>query len=301
MVFSKGKRIVYQAIAPHPVMSYNDYMIYEYDDSIHFLKSTLQSKAEVNSSYSLRAFAKKLGLSAGALSSILNRKKKLSVERAHEVANALGLNADATEYFMALVQLEGAKSDSLKIQYLEKVKALNPKINQSKNLKQTLLTLEHFKLISDWYGLAILELISGPVGEWNIKTIAKKMGLSKVNVELTLERLTKLELIEENADGSYKRIAETVMVQSQVPSDALKKYYEGVHAESLKSVFSQTPSEKVIGAQVFAFDPSQLEEVRELTNAYLDSLNELAAAGINKTEIYQAITNVFKLTQKDSI
>ena len=273
-------------------------MIYEYDNSINFLRSTLQDKSEVNSSYSLRAFAKKLGLSAGALSSILNRKKKLSVERGYEVAKALGLNTEETEYFMALIQLEGAKSEALKIQYLEKVKNLNPKISQSKNLKQTILSLEHFKLISSWYGLAVLELISSPVGEWNAKSISKKLRLTKLDTELTLERLLKLELIEEAGSGAFKRSVETVMITSQVPSDALRKYYEGVHGESLKSIKEQSPAEKVIGAQVFSFDTSQLEEVRRLTNSYLDSLNDLAATGKNKTEVYQAIANVFRLSEK---
>lgn len=276
-------------------------MIYEYDNSIHFLKSTLKEKAEVNSSYSLRAFAKKLGLSPGALSLILNRKKKLSVERAYEVAKALDLNTEETEYFMTLIQLEGAKSQALKIQYLEKIQSLNPKINQSTNLKQTILTLEHFKLISNWYGLAILELISAPKGEWNSKAIAKKMGLSKLEVELTLERLLKLELIEEAQNGTFKRVVDTVMVQADVKSEALLKYYEDVHAESVKSIKEQAASERVIGAQVFAFDPAQLDEVRKRTHDYLDGLNELAAAGKNKTEIYQTITNVFRLSQKESI
>ena len=57
----------------------------------------------------------------------------------------------------------------------------------------------------------------------------------------------------------------------------------------------------MIGAQVFAFDPEQLEEVRKLTDDYLNSLNELAAKGENKTEVYQAITNIFRLSQRETI
>lgn len=300
-MFSKGNHFVYQVIARRPVPSYNWFMIYEYDNSIHFLKSALQKKAAINSSYSLRAFAKKLGLSPGALSLILNRKKKLSVERAYEVARALELNAEESDYFMALIQLEGAKSEAMKMQYLEKVKGLNPRLVDSVNLKQTILSLEHFKLISNWYGLAVLELLSAKNTEWTAKSIAKKMDLSKIEAELTLERLLKLELIEEKANGSYVRAADTVMITSQVPSDAIRKYYEDVHEKSLKSVREQAPSEKVIGAQVFAFDPEQLEEVRKLTDDYLNSLNELAAKGENKTEVYQAITNIFRLSQRETI
>lgn len=271
-------------------------MIYEYDNYIHYLKDTLKAKSKTNPSYSLRAFAKKLDLSPGALSLILNKKKNLSVARAYEVAQFLELDTNETEYFTALIQLESAKSETLRLQILEKIKNLNPNIKHSKNLKQTILTLEHFKLISEWYGLAILELISGIEKDWTSKDIAKKLSLSKLDVDLTLERLIKLELIEETNNGIYKRVAETLMIESQIPSDAIRKYYEGVHEKSRLSIREQRPNEKVIGAQVFSFDLEQLEDVRKLTDDYLNALNELAALGKNKTEVYQAIANVFRLS-----
>lgn len=276
-------------------------MIYEYDDSINFLKSTLQKKAKLNSSYSLRAFAKKLGLSPGGLSLILNKKKKLSVERAYEVAMGLELKKEEAEYFLALIQLEAAKSSALRMQYLERLKSLNPHFNEGSIFKQSLLTLEHFKLISEWYGLAILELITELKGNWDAKSIAKKMGLSKIEVEVVVERLLKLELIQEKDVGGYERVVETLLVESPLANDALRSYYEGVHEESRKSIRAQSPAEKVIGAQVFAFDVAQLEDVRKLTNDYLDQLNDLAARGNNKTEVYQAIANVFKLTKQESL
>lgn len=275
-------------------------MVFKYDDSISFLKSTLEEKARINTSYSLRAFAKKLGLSPGGLSLVLNRKKRLSLERAYEIAGALELNAEETEYFLALIQMEGAKSEALKLQYLDRVKELNPHISGSQNLKKTLLGLEHFKLISDWYGLAILELISGVKGKWDAKSISKKLKLTKIEVEVMLERLVKLEIIKE-VDGSFKRNVDTLMIESHVPSEALRSYYEGVHEQSLKTIRTQGPAEKVIGAQVFAFDPSQMEEVRELTNNFLDQLNDLALKGKNKTEVYQAITNIFKISHQENV
>lgn len=288
-----------QAIERRLPLSYNPSMIYEFDDSINFLKSTLEQKSRVNKNYSLRAFAEKLCLSPASLSLILNKKRKLSVERAHEVAHALDLSHSETEYFIALIQLEGSKSPTLKMQLLERIKDLNPTLKASTDFKTTLLGLDHFKLISDWYGLAILELITGVKGKWDAPAIARKLGLSKIEVDLMLERLINLELIElDSRKGHYKRCADTLMIESQVANEALRKYYEGIHDKSRASVRSQVPAEKVIGAQVFAFDPTDIEGVRKLTNDYLDSLNELALKGKNKTELYQAITNVFKLSKE---
>lgn len=272
-------------------------MIYEHDNSVGFLKATLEEKSKSNARYSLRAFAKKIGLSPGGLSQIMNGKKNLSVERAHAVGLALGLDAQETEYLLSLVQLETAKAPGLKLQYLEKVKSLNPKLEGSKDLKETLLTLDHFKLISDWYGLAIIELVTIVQGEWTATSIAKKMGLSKIEVENALARLINLELIEQTSEGHFKRIAGAVMVHASVPNEATRNYYTGVHQRSLESLTTQTSAEKVIGAQVFAFDPAQIEEVRELTDQFLNQLNELAKKGKNRTQVYQAITNIFNVTK----
>ncbi len=79
----------------------------------------------------------------------------------------------------------------------------------------------------------------------------------------------------------------------------MRSYYKEIHQKSLNSVESQNSNEKVIGAQVFAFDPDQIDAVRELTDQYLNQLNEIAKAGKKKTEIYQALANVFRLTHKE--
>jgi uncharacterized protein (TIGR02147 family) len=300
MVFTISNRFVYYVVAHYSELFYNPFMIYEYDDSIHFLKSTLQAKAKLNSSYSLRAFAKKLGLSAGGLSLVLNKKKKLSSERAHDIARALELKADEADYFMAMIQLEGAKSETLRMEYLDKLRKMNPKLNHSKNLKQTILPLEHFKLVSEWYGLAILELLSGVEGKWTSSAIQRKLKLSKIEVEVMLERLGRLEMIEE-CDGEYRRVVDTVMVSSHAPNEALRNYYEAIHDKSKQSIRTQSPEEKVIGWQVFAFDPTQLDEVRKLTDEYLTKLEELSLQGKNKSEVYQALTNVFRISNKENV
>ncbi len=299
-MFTVGNQIVYHELESNPDLFYKASMIYEYDNSIHFLKSTLEAKSRLNSSYSMRAFAKKLGMSPGGLSLVLSRKKKLSSERAHQVAQALELKPEEIDYFMTMIQLEGTKSETLRLEFLEKLKRLNPKLNQSSDLKQSLLPLEQFRLISEWHGLAILELLSGVKGRWTIRAIQKKFDLPKIEIEVMLERLMKLEMVEEK-NGEYVRVVDALMVTSSAPNEALRKYYEAIHDKSHESIRSQSPDEKVIGWQVFAFDPNQLEDVRKMTDEYLTKLEKLSLKSKNRSEVYQALTNVFRLTTRENI
>ena len=261
-------------------------------DSVGLIRLKLQESMRINPRYSLRAFAKKLGITPGGLSQILARKKRLSLSRAHEVAQRLELSEIEKEHFLLLVQLETAKSTQSKALIYEKIKLNTPSGAPAFNL-----SLEHFRMISDWYGLAILEMITHFAGNWPAVKIAEFLTIPKVDVEVMLERLVRLELIEKTKTG-YARCCDRLLVHSATHSEAIRNYYHGVYARADQSVDTQTAQEKVAGAEVFAFDPSQLEEVKKMNDAFLDSLLKLARQGKQRTEIYQVVTNIFRLNPK---
>lgn len=277
-------------------------LVFEHRDPVGYLKEVFSEKSRANPKFSLRAFAEKLALSPGALHKILARQKKLSFERAHEVAKRLGLEGAETEYFVTLAQFENAKSESMRARLLDQLKRMNPRGLD----RATELGIDRFKLVSDWYGLAVLELVSAVMprerksapGQWTAAQIAKALGITTAQSESTLERLAKLDLLARSPDGKFARAAGSVLVVSDVPNEALRNYYRGVLDRCLESVAEQPPSDKVVGAEVFAFDPAQIEEVRSLTDDYLTSLRRLAQTGKRRTEVYQALTNVFRITKK---
>ena len=79
-----------------------------------------------NESYSLRAFAKTLDVSASALSRVLNGDKGISLERAQTVAARLKLDDRETEYLFLLVQFETAKTPAMKENILQKLNHMTP-------------------------------------------------------------------------------------------------------------------------------------------------------------------------------
>jgi uncharacterized protein (TIGR02147 family) len=265
-------------------------------DSAGIIRLKLQQAIQANPRYSLRAFAKKLGLSPGGLSLILSRKKQLSLSRAYVLADCLELNDSEKERFLLLVQLETAKSSKVKHETYEKLKHLSSGQSEVFNL-----SLEQFQMISEWYGLAMLEMITHFAGDWSSTQMAEYLGIPKVDAEVMLDRLQRLELIEQNADGNLQRVSDRMLVGSKVPNEAIRKYYHGVIQKSDASVEGQSPAEKIIGTEVFAFDPEQLEEVRKKTDEYLDSLLALARSGKNRTEVYQVMANVFRLSPKKNL
>jgi uncharacterized protein (TIGR02147 family) len=264
------------------------------NDSVSWLKEVFQEKTRANSRYSLRAFAKHLGVSAGGLSQILSRKKRLSIDRAHEFIQRLNLNREQSEVFLTLVEIEQSSSEARKADLYEKLSSFQQK-NQVFNL-----TLDQFRLINDWFGFAVWELITDCGAHLSDREIARRLGITTADVEVTIERLLRLELIEPlSGPKRYQRTNDNLLFEAGFSAEALRNYYASIGELAQRAVVAQTSAERVSGAQIFSFDPSQIEEVRKLTDKYLMTLNKLAMSGKKRTEVYQALAHVFRVTELD--
>lgn len=74
------------------------------------LRQEMQKRLERNPSYSLRAFARDLGILPNRLISVLNRKYGISPKAALYLAEKLGFDQKQTELFCDLVRIEHARS-----------------------------------------------------------------------------------------------------------------------------------------------------------------------------------------------
>ncbi len=75
-----------------------------------YLERQYQARRGKNSAYSLRAFARNLGIAAPKLSQIFSGSCGLSGESAQRIAKKLDLSETETQYFVALVELEHSRS-----------------------------------------------------------------------------------------------------------------------------------------------------------------------------------------------
>src|SRR6056297_15041 len=82
------------------------------------LREAFLEKAKRNSSFSMRAMAKHLGIAPSSLSEIFSGKKNLSRPRAIEFAERLNFSPSKSELFCDLVEYETCKNPQLKNQLL---------------------------------------------------------------------------------------------------------------------------------------------------------------------------------------
>lgn len=257
----------------------------------HFLKRHLEKIQEKNRAFSLRAMAQKIEMSPGGLTQIVNGKKRISLKRAYEVSDKLKLNKKDRELFLALSELEQAENPQRKSELIAK-------LNKMQTSKQEYfdLEIENFKLISEWYGFAILECVSTYGSTWKPKELAVHFGLKVNEVKLTLERLKRLELIEKNKNGHWNRVQGRVISNSLYSNEVATKHYLSSNAKSNDSLTKQNMNSRITGTEYFSINKDDLEQIRELTYKYLDDLQEIASNSKNPDSTYETMLNIFNLT-----
>ena len=261
------------------------------------LKMELADRIAKNSSYSLRAMAKQTNLSPSMLSAVLNGKKELSVERAFDIGKILKFDKIKHDYFVTLVQWHRSKSEEQKIELFEKLNSILPQP------KHTVLTVELFKIIAEWYHLSILELTNVYNFDLTSENASAALGISKFEAQSAIDRLLRLDLLEKNKKGKLQKTSNVFLSNSNVPNSALRKYHEQTLSKAITSITTQTPADKFIGSETFAFDVADLKIASEIIEDCFSKITALAGKNKNnknKKSVYHMGVQLFNLTKEIS-
>ena len=265
-------------------------MIFEHTDYRSYLKAELAKRGQLNPKYSLRAYAQQLKISPGQLSRVLQGKKRMSHEKALEISSVLKLKGNKREYFCNLVQLDTTKNPVAR-EYIEaKLKDVYP----SKNFY--LLETDIFKLVSDWYHYAILELMECKDFKPSSRWMARRLGISKAEAELAIERLERLKLFVFEGK-KWKKIHNSYLTSTDVPNAAFRKFHKQTLEKALDSIEAQDVQERHLSSVTCAIDPSRLPEAQQLIRKFRCAMEKFLSEG-EKSEVYQLAIQLFRVTKK---
>ena len=160
----------------------------------HYIEREFQARCRRNPSYSLRAYARDLDVHPAKLSEVIRKTCGLSAQSASQLAPKLKLTEQESEHFITLVEAEHSRSSARKKQAQEMLK--NFQIMNG----ITELELEKFKVISDWYHNAILELMTLDHFVSSAEWMAEQLNVSLETIQHALARLEKFGLIQNQND-----------------------------------------------------------------------------------------------------
>ena len=262
------------------------------------LRRELEERISENSSYSLRAFARDLGLKAPNLSGILNGKKGLSETSALKICQRLGLNNEESSFFCHLVNAKHAKSRLKREIAISKIKML---VTPSKS---KVINENKFKIISDWYHFAIMELIHTKDFKSDPTWIAQKLGLNTFQVKEALNRLQKLKLIKfEN--GQIFSSGIELETTNGTPSESIRKLNKQLIGKAKDSVTLQNIDQRHLSTLTTAIHKSDIKKYGDLIENFKRELNNIIVKNNKKNrpdEVYCLSVQFFQLTEsKESL
>ena len=247
-----------------------------------------------NPRYSLRSFAKDLKMAPALVSDVLNGKRGLSRVSATQIAARIGLSVQETKTFCDLVESKHGRSRLVKAQAQAR---LNEKSSQGVVLKFLTLENDQFDVLADWYHLAILELMKTPGYQDKESFIAKRLGLSSLQVRGALERLEKLDLVVRK-DGRRIPSSQNVQTPDGISSRALKAHHEQFLKLANEALFTQPVEERDFRGLTIKCKKSDVPHVREKIRRFLHELDrDLSDTSADGEEVYQLSTQLFSLTK----
>lgn len=276
--------------------------IYKHTDYRAFLKEVLVDKIRKNAAFSLRAFASQLGIAPGMLSDVLSHKKNLSVTKAMQIATGLKLEGGEEEYFQALVLLENTTRVEQREKVLERIRALRP----ASALAVSDLSIDNFHSIANWIcvaGFALLSCGSGTGGARGLTAaqIGARLSVSQFEAEEAMERWVRLDLVQREEDGRYvKRSDSHLMMKTQAPNGALRKFHQSMLEKAACALESQTNSEKFVGSETIAFDSDDLAEVAEILEEAIAKVLAKAKTGKKKSDVYHLGFQFFRVNKEEN-
>ena len=250
------------------------------------LKKELSERSANNKGYSLRAFARDLEIEPAQLSRVLKGKQNISVQSAQGIARKIFSTKKEQELFVALVALSLAK----------KPKQAEAAMNEVKKNSQAskVLELSWIDVISDWYHVAIMDLLTLPRGPRSTPDLAKYLGITLHETSFALERLSELGLIRMER-GAWRKTEMELRTPGGTPSAAIRRYHKQMLGKALESVDSQGINERLLFGRTMTINKRDLPQLEALTQEYLDLVRELSQDTRNCDSLYQINVQAFNL------
>lgn len=240
----------------------------------NLLLQELTKRQTRNSAYSIRAFARDLGVGVTSLSDVLAGKRSLSKTNVEKVLERLSVSPIEKEQVWS--------------HYKESV-------SRTEVDDRTLLDEDTFRLIADWHYLAILNLAKLSENSAKASWIADRLNISLEETDVALERLYRLQLIKK-VRNRMERTAKPLTTSNEIPSAAIRRH----HSQNLRlaedSLHRDAVKAREFGSVTMAVNPEKLPQAKEILLKTRKKIAGLLEEG-DLSEVYTLSFQLFPLTK----
>jgi uncharacterized protein (TIGR02147 family) len=244
---------------------------------VQWLESDFLKRKTANKSYSLRSYAKFLEIPPGRLSEILSGKRKLTDSLSKKLASKLGLSPRQMSVF-----LNGKETGNA----------------QQMDSNYHLLEEDSFALIAQGNHNTFLALMDLTKFRSEPSWVAKKMGISTLEVRGIIHRLERLGLIQKSRFGFVKR-EKNLQTSDGIASAALRKSHRESILQAADCLETIPLEERDITSITMAIDSAKIPLAKSLIREFRYKMADLLESG-QTDEVYNLNIQLVPVTKKES-
>lgn len=260
-------------------------------------KRGLPSGSYSHSSKNLNSWSRRLGYkSPSSLSMVLSGERFPSEEMIERICADFALSGREKRYFKLLVDLAKAEKknkDTAKI--LADIKSSTTEKNSYP------IDLKEFSTISDWYYVAIKQLISTKSfiedEIWIHRRLRKKVTPGQIRA--ALNNLQELGIVKRNSRGRLEVVKAGLITTNDIPSSAIKQHHMGMLEQAAMALTEQTVDDRQNNSTTMKIDKDKLPEAKKFIFDFIKEFaGKFSTTDENLENIYQLNVQFFELTKE---
>ena len=249
----------------------------------HFLQGELARRCATNRQYSLRAFARFLGIDHSTLSQLVRGKRRLTERIVRRYGMRLGLDEDSIAEFVREASWEANSDDDA--------------LNEVRRLAS-----DTACLVANWEHYAILELVRlrdfRPDSRW----IARVLGLGVDEVNVALQRLLRLGLLAMDAPDKWTdRFGDTTASVRGFTQTALQRLVDQSREQLLRAVGNELSGRCVFNEATLAVPSDLVVEIAERIERFRREIHGIVRRAGPPDEVYRLEISFAPLTQVNHV
>ncbi len=242
------------------------------------LRDEFTRRKNKNSNYSLRSFARSLGVNPSALSEIMNSDRPITRKMGGKLLDGLSVDPKKHLNLQSMLQTRNSLGDA----------------------KYVLMDMDQYHLITDWQYYAVLSLaeVKGFKGEpeW----IAKRLNISVRQAEQALQGLIRLELLIPNEQGKLVASGIQLTTTAEISNHWIRSRHLSNLELAKESLETDSLDIRDFSEITMAVDTKKLPKAKEMIKKFRRELCTFMESG-SKNEVYKLCVQLFPLSKKDTL
>lgn len=242
--------------------------IFHYTTLESYLGRYFQYRKALNPSFSYALWARKLGVKSPATLHMITKGQRTPGKNLIlKLKKDLALNSDEGRFFEILVDLKKHKSHlTASLELMKELESRHP----DKGFK--LIDHDEFKMISNWYCWALLEMMNLKGFQENPQWIVEKMeyAVSESEIREALATMERMQLLGRDRNGKLIRTSKPLKTRSDRAFEGIRNFHAQVLKNATESLHKHSVEERNFECLTLSMSSSKISDAKKMIRDFVD-------------------------------